>query len=472
MKRLFVIFAAVGFAQAPDASFKGVVRLNRAPVSNESLKVKLPRPVERTLANGLKVLVLESHRAPLITMIIQAPSSDLLDPPDLPGVADATGSMIRLGTKTRSSRDIAEALADLGATLNLNTGTTNTTITLSCLTESFDAALAIVSDILLNPSFPQDELDKWKDRQRAALEQLKSNPQGLANERLFKVLYASDARQNTRPTVDSLAKITREHLLEHYRRYYVPAGQIAGIAGDITPRDAAAKLEKALGAWKGGPVERVSLPLNPPVDVKRVVLVSRPASVQTLLIVANRAIGRTDPDYIAAQVMNQVLGSGPASRLFRIIREEKGYTYGINSSFNATRLLNHFQMTTNVRTEVTEPALVDILQEFRDIRERAVPADELAGAKRAIVAGFALALENPANVLTRWLTQREYGLPEDYWDTYGEKVTAITAADVQRVARKYVPLDNAQIIAVGDASKVGELLKKFGPVETVAADAN
>jgi len=472
MKLLLVIFAAVGLAQAPDASLKGVVRLNRAPVSNESLKVKLPRPVERALANGLKLLVLESHRAPMITMIIQMPSSDLLDPPGLPGVADATSSMLRLGTKTRSSRDIAEALADLGATLNLNTGPSNTTITLSCLTESFEAALAIVSDILLNPSFPQDELDKWKDRQRAALEQLKSNPQGLATERLFKMLYPSDARQNTRPTLDSLAKITREHLLEHHRKYYVPAGQIAGIAGDITPRDAAAKLEKALGAWKGGPVKRVSLPLNPPAEAKRVVLVSRPASVQTLLIVANRAIGRTDPDYIAGQVMNQVLGSGPASRLFRIIREEKGYTYGITSAFNATRLLNHFQMTTNVRTEVTEPALVDILQEFRDIRERAVPADELDGAKRAIVANFALALENPANVLNRWLTQREYGFPEDYWDTYGEKVMAITAADVQRVARKYVPLDNAQIIAVGDASKIGELLKKFGPVETVAADAN
>jgi zinc protease len=158
--------------------------------------------------------------------------------------------------------------------------------------------------------------------------------------------------------------------------------------------------------------------------------------------------------------------------LFRIIREEKGYTYGISSSFSASRTANHFSSSTSVRTEVTEPALADILKEFREIREVTVPKDELDGAKRALVASFALGLENPAGVLQRWIQQREYGLPEDYWDTYPEKIAAITAADVQRVAKKYVPYDNVQIIAVGDASKIGPLLKKFGPVTEVAPDSN
>jgi len=164
-------------------------------------------------------------------------------------------------------------------------------------------------------------------------------------------------------------------------------------------------------------------------------------------------------------VMNQVLGSGPAARLFRIIREEKGYTYGVSSSFSATRYNQHFTSSMSVRTEVTEPALADLLKEFREIRDVTVPKLELDGAKRTLVARFALGLENPSSVLSQWLQQRDYGLPEDYWDTYSEKIMAVTAADVQRVAKKYVPYDNVQIIAVGDGAKIRDLLKKFGPVE-------
>jgi zinc protease len=468
---------------ASASAQEGLVRLNRAPVSNEVLRVKLPRPVERKLSNGLRLVVVESHREPFLTLTIQLPSSPLRDPGGLPGVADATAAMMQLGTTTRSARQIADALADIGAMLTigapggpggLRVGLTGVSraITLTSLTENFDAALAILAGILLHPSFPADEFDKWKARERAAIEQSKSSPNTLANELLFKVLYPGDARQFTRTSLESLGKIAREDLIEHYKRYYAPSGQLAGIAGDITPRDAAAKLEKALSAWKGGPVDRVSLPANVPSASKKVWLISRPNSVQTFLALANRAIGRADPDYVACMLMNQVLGSGPAGRLFRIIREEKGYTYGVYSAFNVSRDLNHFVTSMSVRTEVTEPALADLLKEFREIREVTVPKDELDAAKRALAANFALGLENPANVLARWMEQREFGLPEDYWDTYTDKVAAITAEEVQRVAKKHVPYDDVQIIAVGDAAKIGELLKKFGPVEEIASDSN
>ncbi|MCX6630567.1 MAG: insulinase family protein, partial [Candidatus Solibacter sp.] len=250
----------------------------------------------------------------------------------------------------------------------------------------------------------------------------------------------------------------------------VPSGELAGISGDITPAAAVAKLEKAIGAWKGGPVQKITLPMATPIAEKKVYLISRPGSVQTSLTLANRAIERTHADYIACMVMNQVLGSGPAARLFRIIREEKGYTYGVSSSYTATRYLQHFSSAMSVRTEVTEAALADLLKEFKEIRDVAVPKEELEGAKRTLVASFALGLENPAQVLQRWMQQREFGLPEDYWDTYSEKIMAITAADVMRVARKYVPYDNVQIIAVGDGDKIRDLLKKFGPVEEKAVE--
>jgi zinc protease len=482
-----LVLATVCFAQEADtqapASFRGMVRLNRAPVSNEVLHVKLPRPVERQLSNGIKLLILESHRAPTVTLTISTPSSHLRDPVGLPGVAEATAAIIQLGTTTRSARQISEDLADIGANLNISVGGggggrggfgggggDSGTISLSSLTQNFDTALGILADVLLHPSFPADDFAKWKSRQLSAIEQIRTSPNALANELLLKVLYPNDARQTARATVESLGKITRENLLQHYKTYYVPSGNLAGISGDITPRDAVAKLEKALSNWKGGPVERLTLPINPPIAEKKVYLIPRPNSVQTYMVIANRAVDRTNPDYIACLVMNQVLGSGPAARLFRIIREEKGYTYGISSSFSASHYQQHFLTATSVRTEVTEPALADTLQEFREIRDVRVPKDEFEAAKHALVGSFAMVLENPAGVLARWMQQREYGLPEDYWDTYPEKIMAITAEDVQRVAKKYVPYDNVQIIAVGDGSKIHDLLKKFGPLVEVPPD--
>jgi zinc protease len=471
---LSVVLAAVASAQIPQGqqqSIAGVVKLNRAPVSNEVLKVKLPHPVERQLSNGMKLLVMESHRVPTITLRMNMPSGDLRDPASIPGVSDATAALIRLGTKTRSSKDIADAVAELGATLSFGSSAGESTIFLSSMTENFDAALALLADVLMNPAFPQDELDKWKTRQRAQLEQAKSSPGLPANDLLMKVLYPDDSRRYTHPTVESLSKITRESLMEHYKTYYVPSGEWAGISGDISPRDAVAKLDKVLGAWKGGPVTHVTMRFPEPLSDKKVYLISRPNSVQTYLVVANHAIDRKSPDYIECQVMNRVLGSGPSSRLFRIIREEKGYTYGIGSGFSATRYLNHFMASTSVRTEVTEPALAELLAQFGDIRNRAVPANELDDAKSAIVASFVLGLESSSQVLSRWMEQRMDGLPEDYWDTYPAKVMAVGTEDVQRVAKKYVPLDNIRIIAVGDASKIAELLKKFGPVEEISPDS-
>jgi zinc protease len=476
MKRLLVcvLFAAPAFAQdaAPEAAtFHGMVRLNRAPVSNEILKIKLQRPVERQLSNGIKLLVLESHRAPTISLSLQIPTASLRDPDGLPGVAQATAALMMFGTTTRTAKQISDALGEIGATLSFTAGLNSGMVSVSALTENFDAALDIMTDVLLHPSFPADEFEKWKTRQRSTLEQAKTSPAALSTNALMKVLYPADAR-HARLTTESLSKMTRDNLVENYKKYFVPSGEWAGIAGDITPKDAVAKLEKALAAWKGGPVDPLTLPISSPIAEKKVYLITRPNSVQTQLTLANRAIERTNPDYIACMVMNQVLGSGPASRLFRIIREEKGYTYGVSSGFSATRYLQHFSSSMSVRTEVTENALADLLDQLRDIRDTPVPALELDGAKRTIVGRLALGLENPTSVLAQWMTQREYGLPEDYWDTYPEKVMAVTAADVQRVAKKYVPYDNVQIIAVGDGAKIRDLLKKFGPVEETTPDSN
>jgi predicted Zn-dependent peptidase len=449
----------------------GVVRLNRAPVSNEILKVKLPRPAEARLNNGISLMVLEDHRTPSFALTLLIRASSLQEPPELAGaVADATAYLLSQGTKTRDARQIAETLAELGGSLSASAGSRNVSVSVSGLTDNLDELLGLFADILLNPSFPQSELDLLVRRQLSSLQAARSQPGFLANERLYAMLYPNDARKITAPTAEALKRLTRQDIVKYYDTYYKPGGALIGVAGDVTLREMAPRLEKLLGGWKGSPPPLPKLPLEPPIREKRIALIDRPNSVQTYLMVANRAIGRKDPDYIPCILLNQVLGSGPASRLFRNIREEKGYTYGISSGFSASWYFNDFTAATSVRTEVTEAALNEILKEFRDIRERLVPADELDGARRAQVGSFARSLESTSNLLSRAIELKEFGLPADYWDKFPERIMKLRPEQIREVARKYVPVDNVQIVAVGDASRIRDVLKKFGPVEEYTAE--
>jgi predicted Zn-dependent peptidase len=381
-------------------------------------------------------------------------------------MSGATATLMRLGTTTRDARAIAETLASLGASINFGIGDRYATVSFSTLTENLDAVMALASDMLFNPSFPQDELDKWKNQQLSQLQQIRSIPDFLSTERFAKAMYPDDRRSFVMPTAESVKSLTREALVAHYQRIYRPDGGRITVLGDTRARDITPKLEAMLAEWKGAGTKPPELALPGIIKGRTVVMVDRPNSVQTAFYLGNRAFDRCSPDYIPAQVMNRVLGGGPASRLFRNIREAKGYTYGISSGFSASRYMNIFQLQTSVRTEVTGDALREMLQEFADIRNRQVPVDELENAKRALVASFALSTENQATALSNATTLRDYTcLPADYWDTYPEKIAAVTAADVQRVAQKYVPLDDLVIVAVGDGAKIRSVLAEFGTIE-------
>jgi len=468
---LFMAVSSLSLAaqEAPRAQqptdFTGVQLKNRAPISNEILKVKFPRPAESRLKNGMELLVLEEHRSPTIQVQIAVPASSLNDPEGSP-ISAATGSLMRLGTKTRDARAIAEALASLGASISFNIGDRYAYATFSTLTENLDAVMALMADMLFNPSFPQDELDKWKNQQLSQLQQVRSIPDFLSTERFAKAMYPDDRRSFVLPSADGVKGLTRDMLAAHYQRIYRPEGGRITVLGDVSARQITPKLEALLAEWKGAGTKAPALPLPGVLKGRTVILVDRPNSVQTAFYLGNRAFDRCSPDYLPAQVMNRVLGGGPASRLFRNIREAKGYTYGISSGFTSSQYMNLFSLQTSVRTEVTGDAVREMLKEFSDIRTRPVPASELENAKRALVASFALSTENQATALSNATTLKEYScLGADYWDTYPEKVAAVTAADVQRVAQKYVPLDDLVIVAVGDGAKIRSVLSEFGTIE-------
>jgi zinc protease len=230
------------------------------------------------------------------------------------------------------------------------------------------------------------------------------------------------------------------------------------------------KLEKAFGAWQKGEVPATKIPTVSSTGTALIQLINRPGSVQTVLQLGNLGIERTNPDYFAVAVMNEILGGGPQARLFMNLREDKGYTYGAYSNFGGSKYRGTVVSSSEVRTDVTEGAMKEFMYELNRIRNEKVSATELDNAKRSLVGGFALSLEQPASLLQNLVIQKLYDMPADYWDTYPQKIMAITAEDVQRVAQKYVDLGHLQVIAVGDASKTRDILAKYGTVQEFDAD--
>lgn len=460
--------APQGPGQDKSVSVSKVERKNKAPVSKQILRVKLPKTVEATLDNGLTVLILEDHRFPSVTMQLQiSGAGGLYDPPKLPGLASITAQMIREGTKTRSSKQIAEETAKLGASMfaNAGFGSAEANINASGLSDNLDQWFALAADLLLNPSFPADELDKLKQRTKVTLRQQRSQPGFLANERFSRAVYGGHPASVVTHTNESLDAMTPEALAKWHRDRFAPQNAILGFAGDVSAAELLPKLRKWLADWKKTDLKE-ALPPNPtPATTRKIYLVDRPNSVQTTLAMGNIAIDRRDPGYIPMVVMNRVVGDGPAARLFLNLREEKGYTYGVYSFFTALKYPGPFRAGGDLRTEVTDGAMTEFLKEINRIRDEKVPAAELDDASRAVIAGFALSLEQPAQLLSLHITRKIYGFPEDYWDTYPAKIAAVTAEDVQRVARKYLNPETLQVVAVGDGSKIKMVLEKYGPVE-------
>ena len=447
-------------------SMKGVVFKGRAPVNKEILRVKLPHPHERRLSNGLTVLILEDHKLPTVGFQLLIKTGALSDPQELPGLARFVAALLREGTRHRTSEQMAEEVDNIGAMLEAGAafGSSNSRITASGLVENIDKILDLLSDMVTDPTFPTEELDKFKNRELANLRQQRSFPNFLAREKFHRVVYGEFPAAQISSTRDSVDRATTKHLKEFHSTYYRPNNALLGVVGAVTPESLMPLVEKYFEGWLRARVPLTKLPRLPPAQPKTIHLLDRPGSVQTSFYAGNLSLSRPDPDYIPFSVMNRVLGSGPSSRLFLNLREDKGYTYGAYTRFRPDIYPGPWAAVTDVRSEVTGPALGELMAEFRRIREELVPESELDDARRSFIAAFALELERPDVVLGHWLNVKYHGLSEDYWDRYPEAVVAVDTKLIQEIARKYVDLDHMQIVAVGDSGKIKEQLEEFGRV--------
>ncbi|MGZ8842408.1 MAG: M16 family metallopeptidase [Pyrinomonadaceae bacterium] len=466
-------YAQGGTPGQTPSSTKGAVIKGKAPVNKSLLRVTLPKAQEATLKNGLHVVLLESnHKLPLFSMEMVVMSGGLSDRADMRGLASITALQMREGTAKHKSRELAEALDTIGATVTANSGVNSPTSSVSAsgLTDNLDQILELFAEVIRTPTFPADELERYRSRTLAAQPQLRSNPGFLAQERLNQAIYGTHPAALVVTPPEVIKKITSADLVKYHAQTYVPNNATLFIAGDVTLKAMLPKIEKLFSDWQPGTATALSLPPVPAQAGTKIHLINRPGSVQTVFQIGSLGIERTDPDFVALAVMNRILGQGPSARLFLNIREDKGYTYSVGSNVTSFKYRGLFIAQSPVRTEVTEGTIREFMNEFKRIRDEKVTATELENAKHALIGGFALLLESPGNRLNNIITQKLYNLPANYWDTYPAKVEAITAEDVQRVAMKYIDINHMQIVAVGDASKTREVLAKFGSVQEYDGD--
>jgi zinc protease len=473
-----IVIAAGAVVSAQDnnkgSDVSKVVRLNRAPVSKEILRVKLPRPTIVKLPNGMTLLLLEDHKLPTVSFNMMIRPGQLADPDDLPGLASATADMLREGTDKRTSAQIANEVDSMGASLGASSafGAGYTSVNASGMSGDADHILDLMSDVVLHPNFPDAEVEQFKRREQAGLEQRRSSPAFLGNEAMHKALFVEPPLSVVSATKESIDKIAAADMKKFHDQHFRPGNTLFGVSGDFKTDDMRALIEKYFGAWTGAAEPALEMPTQGAGPGSRIILVDRSDSVQTYLMAGTRTIRRTDPDFFALTVMNNVLGGGPQARLFIDLREEHSYTYGAYSSVVTNLYPGDWVGTAAVRTPVTDQSMERFVYEYKRIANEPVPESELDDARHSIIAGFALSLESPAQVLGGWMTVQYYGLPMDYWDTYPDRIAAIDAAAVQTAAKKYVDLSHIQWVAVGDRKAIQDVLKKYGPVTVVDSNGN
>ncbi|HEV2861203.1 MAG TPA: pitrilysin family protein [Pyrinomonadaceae bacterium] len=424
-------------------------------------QLNLPRAEEATLANGLRVVVVEQDRLPLVSFRLAFRTGDAFDPPELPGLTDIMADLLPEGTETRTSREIAEEVARYGATLNAGATSDHTTVAASALAAYSDQILDLFADISLRPSFPEHELEIAKANAQQNLIAQRAQPSFLASEAVAHVLFGEHPYSVVSPTPESIDALTRGGMLEHHRSKFVPSNAVLVVVGDVKRGEILKRLEDLFGGWQGEPVPAADFPAPPALQGRTAYIVNRAGSAQSNIVVANAGIRRTDPDYFAVLLLHTILGGTASARLFMNLREEKGYTYGAYTQLDARRYAGSFRSTTEVRTPVTGASLKEIFYELERVRSEDVSDKELTDAKSYLTGTFPIRLETQEGLVDQLVQIRMHDLPDDYLDTYRDRIQSITREDVRRVAQAYVTPDRAAVVVVGDAEEIREQVAPY-----------
>jgi zinc protease len=423
--------------------------------------LKLPTASETLLSNGLVVVVVEDPRLPLVSYRLALKTGDAHDPPELPGLMDMLTGLLTEGTESRTSREIADEVARLGATLQAGANSDYTTVAASSLSTFSENILELMADVALRPVFPPNEVELAKQNTKESLKQQRAQPSFLANEMVARVMFGQHPYSVTAPTPESIDATTRDRLVEFHRSTFVANNAVLLVAGDVQKNLILQQVHNLFAKWQLGAVAGDNFPAPPRRTSRSAYIIDRPGSAQTNIVIANGGITRTSPDYFPMLVMHTILGANASSRLFMNLREEKGYTYGAYSSLDARRTAGTFRATAEVRTPVTGDSLREFFYELNRIRNEPVSEKEIADAKSYLTGVFPIRLETQEGLVDQLVQIKMFGLSDDYLEIYRNRIQAITIEQVQNVARKYVRPDEAAIVIVGDGAELQDQVKPY-----------
>jgi zinc protease len=423
--------------------------------------LNIPAPIETTLANGLELAIVQDSRLPIVSFRLAFRGGDSNDPAELPGLSDMMSHLLTEGTVTRSSLQIAQEVERLGATLSVSSNSDFAIVGASALSVYGGEILELIADVTLRASFPQNEIDLARENTKQMLIQQRAQPNFLASERMAKVMFDEHPYARISPTVDSLDAMTRDTFVQFHRAAFTPNRAVMLIIGDIDPAEITTRMENLFSSWQPEPAAEAAFAKPPERRTRTAYLVDRPGSAQSNIVIANRGITRTDPDYFPMLVMHTILGANASSRLFMNLREEKGYTYGAYTSLDARRLAGTFRASAEVRTPVTGASLHEFFFELNRIRDERVPDQELQNAKSYLTGVFPIRLETQDGLIDQLANVKMLGLPGDYLRTYRDRVNAVTADEVQRVAQDHVTPDRAALVVVGDVAEIESQVRGY-----------
>ena len=460
MKRIFSFVILILTVAVLSAQLDRSVQ----PTAGPAPKVNIGKPESFTLKNGLKVFVVENKKVPAVSYSLTL-DLDPISEGNAKGYVDLAGDLMRSGTTTKTKAEIDETIDFIGATINPHSNG----IYGRSLKKHSDKMLEIMADVLFNPVFPQEELDKSLTQMKSALQINKDHASAIADNVRKILLYGINDPYGEIMTEETLDNITVEALKNYHDLYFRPNVAYLVIVGDITVKEAKKQAEKYFGKWEKKDVPKHAYENPTQYQAPKVAIANKDGAAQSSIIVTH-TINLTPghPDEIKTTVMNQILGGGSFSaKLFQNLREDKAFTYGAYSYINTDKRIGNFKANTEVRTSVTDSAIYEILKEINIMRNELVNIDDLELTKSMINGNFSMSLEDPQTIARFALNIERYNLPADYYQTYLEKLAAVTAQDVKDMAIKYLRPDNAIILAVGDVSSIREPMKAFSPTGEV-----
>jgi zinc protease len=454
---------------APATSFR---RRAMPPDLAPERPLAWPQRTAITLANGLEVVLAESRAFPKISAQLYFRSGNAVVAHSAPGLAEMTASVVRTGTLSRSNRQIEEDLRRMGAGLGSSSGADSSAISASGLAEFSSPILELIADLARNASFPESEFERERRQRFEELKIDRTTPGFLASERLRRVLFGEHPYAILAPTEAQVAAFRREQLVEFYREHYVPAGSLLLVVGDFSTDHMIDQVKIVFGSWTASKPPLPMSPAPPHPSGRRVYLVGMPGTVQTDVVVGNLGITRRDPDWYRLTLANSIYGGAFYSRLVLNIREQKGYTYSPGSSVSALRQHGYFTVHAAVRNDVVAATVNEIFYEMDRMRSLRVTPDELDSARNYLTGVFSLGVATQHGLLGQLSTVYLDQLPEDYLETFRQRIRALTADDVMAAARRYFDSANAQIVVVGDPAEIADQAALFGPLTQYDAAGN